>query len=140
MDFFTKCLDLFQRISDVSDVHDLEKDVNNYQKLQYYKMNFNRINRKKIEQFIIDVRCDNNIFTAIRQLKRTVMYEPSKFLYQLSLNELFNELCGEEYNIVLKGAYDSVKVLNELTDEQDKELQNKFANEDMDIFEQYKCM
>lgn len=139
MNFFVQCYDLFQRISSASDVHDLKKDVENYQKLQYYKMNFNFINRKDIEQFIFDVRSDNTILTAIRQVKKTVMYGPLKFLNQLSLSELYNELCGEEYNIVLKGAYDSVKVLNDLTDEEDKELRTRFAKEDTDIFVQYKC-
>lgn len=34
--FFALCYDFFQRISDV---HGLKKNVENYQKLQYYKMN-----------------------------------------------------------------------------------------------------
>lgn len=136
MDFFAQCYDLFQRMSDV---HDLKKDVENFQKLKYYKMNFNCINRRDIEQFIFDVRCDNVIFSAIRQTGRIIMNGPLRRLDELSLSELYNELSGEEYNIVLKGAYDSVKVLNELSTEQDKELQNRFANEDTTIFVQYKC-
>lgn len=141
MNFFAQCYELFQRISDMSDVHDLKKDVENYRKLQYYKMNFNCTNRKDIEQFIFDVRCDNDILTAIRQAGRIIINinGPLRRLDELPLPELYNELCGEEYNIVLKGAYDSVKVLNELTDEQDRELQNRFANEDTEIFVQYKC-
>lgn len=130
---------MFQRTSDISDVHDLKKDINNYQKLQYYIKNFWIINRNIIEEFIVDVRNDNVLFSAIQQVKGTVMYGPLRRLDELSLPELYNELCGEEYNIVLKGAYDSVKVLNELTDEQDKELQNRFANEDTNIFVQYRC-
>ena len=136
MDFFAQCYDLFQRMSDV---HDLKKDVEDYQKLKYYKINFNCINRKDIEQFIFDVRCDNVILSAIRQAGRIAICGPLKRLDELSLPELYNELSGEEYNIVLKGAYDSVKVLNELTNEQDKELQNRFANEAATIFVQYKC-
>lgn len=35
-------------------------------------------------------------------------------LEELYPNELYNELCGEIYNVVLKGAYDCIKLLNAL--------------------------
>ena len=136
MDFFEMCLELFQRMSDA---HDLKKDVENHQKLQYYKMNFNCINRKDVEKFIVGVRTDNVIYSAIQQVARTIIAGPLRRLDELSLSELYNELSGEEYYIVLKGAYDSLKLLNEMTPEQDKELQNRFANKDETIFMQYKC-
>ncbi|MBD5096868.1 MAG: hypothetical protein HDT40_07695 [Lachnospiraceae bacterium] len=136
MNFFDMCKDLFERMSEIDD---LKKDVQIYKKWQYYITNFWLINREDIEKFIVDVRSDNVLYSAICQVKRMVMYGPLKRLDELPLPELYNELSGEEYNIVLKGAYDSVKVLNELTNEQDKELQNKFANEDITIFMQYKC-
>lgn len=138
MDFIAQCHDLFRRTSDVSDVLDLKKDVENYQKLRFYMANFWGMDRKTIEEFIVDVRKHNQLFSAIRQASRIIINGPLRRLDELPLYELYVELCGEERNIVLKGAYDSVKVLNELTDEQDKELQNRFANEDASIFVQYK--
>lgn len=136
MDFFEMCNELFWRMSDE---HDLEKDVENYRKLQYYKINFNFINRKDIEKFIVDVRIDNVIYSAIQQVARTIMFGPLRRLDELPLSELYNELSGEEYNIVLKGAYNSLKLLNEMTPEQDKELQIRFASKDETIFMQYRC-
>lgn len=109
------CNELFWRMSDV---HDLEKDVENYQKLKYYKINFNYINRKDVEKFIVDVRTDNVIYSAIQQVARTIMLGPLRRLDELPLSELYNELSGEEYNIVLKGAYDSLKLLNEMKPDQ----------------------
>lgn len=115
MNFFEMCNELFWRMSDV---HDLEKDVENYQKLKYYKINFNCINRKDVEKFIVDVRTDNVIYSAIQQVARTIMLGPLRRLDELPLSELYNELSGEEYNIVLKGAYDSLKLLNEMKPDQ----------------------
>ncbi len=136
MNFFNRCNDLFQSMSDVKD---LKKDVENYDKLQYYIENFSSINRKIIEKFIVEVRCDNVIYSAIQQITRTFITGSLRRLDELSLQELYNELLGERYNIVLKGAYDGIKILNERTPEQDIELQNKFARKDMTIFMQYKC-
>ena len=59
---------------------------------------------------------------------------------ELYPNELYNELCGEIYNVVLKGAYDSVKLLNELTADEELELSKRFANGDSSIFTQYKLI
>lgn len=68
-----------------------------------------------------------------------IMVGPLRRLDELPLSELYNELSGEEYNIVLKGAYNSLKLLNEMTPEQDKELQIRFASKDETIFMQYRC-
>ncbi|MCM1122117.1 MAG: hypothetical protein NC416_06005 [Eubacterium sp.] len=136
MNFFERCNELFQRMSDAKD---LDKDVENYNRQQYYMTNFYCVDRKIIEEFIKDVRSDNVIFSMIQQVARTVIIGPLKRLDELSLTELYNELIVERYNIVLKGAYDAIKLLNEVTPEQDNELQNKFAREDMTIFVQYKC-
>lgn len=137
MNFFDMCYDLFQRMSDVDD---LKKDVENYEKLQFYIANFYNIDRKTVEKFIIDVRTDNIIYSAIQQVARAVVCGPLRRLDELPLTDLYNELLGERYNIVLKGAYDSIKLLNEIMPEQDKALQNRFANEDMTIFMQYRYM
>lgn len=131
------CYDLFQRMSDVDG---LKKDVENYEKLQFYIANFYNIDRKTVEKFIIDVRSDNIIYSAIQQAARAVVFGPLRRLDELPLTNLYNELLGERYNIVLKGAYDSIKLLNEIMPEQDKSLQNRFANEDMTIFMQYRYM
>ena len=44
------------------------------------------------------------------------------------------------YNVVLKKAYDSIKLLNELTIEEELELSKRFANGDGSIFMQNECM
>ena len=50
------------------------------------------------------------------------------------------ELRGEICNVVLKGAYDSIKLLNDLTTEEELQLSKRFASGDSSIFTQYKCM
>lgn len=136
MNFLEKCWDLFQKMRDVDD---LKKDVENYDKLQYYIANFWLTNRKDIEDFIVDVRTDNLLYSVIQQVTEMVMFGPLRRLDELPLQDLYNELLGEKYNLILKGAYDSIKLLNEIAPKQDIELQNRFAREDMTIFTQYRC-
>ena len=64
---------------------------------------------------------------------------PPKTLDQLSSYELFNELQGEICNIVKKGAFDSIKLLNDISWEQDEALAERFVKGDMTIFTQYRC-
>ena len=57
------------------------------------------------------------------RIKNFVVNEiPPKTLGQLSSYELFNELQGEICNIIKKGAFDSIKLLNDLSSEQDEAL------------------
>lgn len=56
---------------------------------------------------------------------------PLRRLEELYLNELYNELCGELYNVVLKAAYDSIRLLNDLTEEKELELSNRLASGDV---------
>lgn len=138
MNFFDKCYELFMR---TSQYHDLGKDILNYNKVIYYMNNFYCANRKEIENFIIDVRMDNPVYSAIQQMaKAMVSNVPLRRLEELYLNELYIELRGELYNVVLKGAYDSIKLLNELTTEEELQLSKRFASGDGNIFTQYKCM
>lgn len=135
------CYQLFMR---TVNLYDLGKDIENYNKVVNYLNNFWNIDRAEIEDFIIEVRADNPIYTVIKQLVRasinTVVNGVSlRLLSQLNTYELYNELYGELYNIILKGAFDSVKLLNELTSDQDDELAERFVKGDMTIFTQYKC-
>ena len=138
MNFFDMCYELFMR---TSKYHDLGKDIQNYNKVIYYMNNFDGVDRKKIEEFIIDVRMDNPVYSAMQQIVKVVASNiPLRRLEELYPNELYNELCGEIYNVVLKGAYDSVKLLNELTADEELELSKRFANGDSSIFTQYKLI
>ena len=111
----------------------------------YYSSNFWSIDSETIINFIIEVRQDNIIYTAIQQLLR--MYKnfvingmPPKTLDQLSPYEFYNELQGEICNIIKKGAFDSIKLLNDdISPEQDEALAQRFVQGDMNIFTQYRC-
>ena len=135
------CYELFQRISKI---YDLSKDVQNYDRAIFYSSNFWNTDSNTIINFIIEVRMDNIICTAIQQLLRMhgnfVLNEiPPKTLNQLSPYELYNELQGEICNIIKKGAFDSIKLLNDISSEQDEALAERFVKGDMKIFTQYKC-
>ena len=141
MNFMDMCYELFQR---TSKIYDLNKDVQNYNKAIFYSSNFWVIDSETIINFIIEVRKDNVIYTAIQQLLR--MYRnfvldgmSPKTLDQLSLYELYNELQGEICNIIKKGAFDSIKLLNDISSEQDEILAERFVRGDMEIFTQYRC-
>lgn len=141
MNFMDMCYELFQRISKI---HDLSKDVHNYNTAIFYLNNFWDTDSEKIINFIINVRADNIIYTAIQQLlkmSRNLMVNgmPPRTLDQLSPHELYNELQGEVFNIIEKGAFDSIKLLNDISSEQDDELAERFARGDMTIFTQYRC-
>lgn len=140
MNFFDMCYELFTR---TSQYHDLGKDVENLNKYNYYLTNYYMCNlyltnRKEIENFIVDVRSDNPVCAFICQLKKR-SYGPLRKLYELNPNELYLELHGEINNIVFKGAFDSIKLLFKLDDEQSETLAKRIANEDMTIFTDYKC-
>lgn len=138
MNFFDMCYELFMR---TSKYHDLGKDVLNYNKVINYMNNFYGVDRKEIEKFIVDVRMDNPVYSAMQQIVKVVASNiPLRRLEELYPNELYNELCGEIYNVVLKGAYDCVKLLNKLTVDEELELSKRFANGDSSIFTQYKLI
>ena len=141
MNFMDMCYTLFQR---TSKVYDLNKDVQNYNRAIFYSSNFWDIDSETIINFIIEVRENNIIYIAIQQLLR--MYRnfvlngiSPKTLNQLSPYELYNELQGEICNIIKKGAFDSIKLLNDISSEQDEALAERFVKGDMKIFTQYRC-
>lgn len=138
MNFFDLCYELFMR---TSKYHDLGKDIQNYNKVIYHMNNICGVDRKEIEEFIIDVRVNNPVYSAMQQMVKVMVSNvPLRRLEELYLNELYIELRGELYNIILKGAYDSIKLLNELTIEEELALSKRFANGDSSIFTQYKFM
>ena len=135
MNFLDMCYDVFTR---TSQYHDLGKDLENYNKLVYYSNNFYSIDRSEIERFIVEVRFDNLIYSTTQQLGK-VISGPLKKLWQLTPDELYKELQGEIVNIILKGAYDSIKLLYNLDEQQSANLANRIATGDMSLFEEYKC-
>lgn len=138
MNFFDLCYKLFMR---TSKYHDLGKDIQNYNKVIYYMNNICDVDRTEIEEFIIDVRVNNPVYSAMQQMVKVMVSNvPLRRLEELYLNELYIELRGELYNIILKGAYDSIKLLNKLTIEEELALSKRFANGDSSIFTQYKFM
>lgn len=141
MNFMDMCYELFQRISKI---YDLSKDVQNYNRAIFYSSNFWNIDSETVINFIIEVRQDNIICAAIQQVLKmnrnfVVNGIPPKTLDQLSPYELYNELQGEVYNIIKKGAFDSIKLLNDISQEQDEALAERFVKGDMKIFTQYRC-
>lgn len=140
MNFLDICYDLFTR---TSQYHDLGKDVENLNKINYYLTNYYTLNlyltkRKEIEDFIVDVRFDNPVFAAMCQLAKAAS-GPMLKLHELNPDQLYQELQGEIPNIVYKGAYDSIKLLFHLNDEQSKTLATRIASKDMSVFTDYKC-
>lgn len=136
MSFVEMCEDIFKT---TSKYHNLSKDVLNLNTAIYYLNNFYSVNRKEIEQFIVDVRQDNPISTLLFQGLRA-MYNalPMRKLEELSLGELYYELQGETKNLKLKGAYDSFLLFNDLNEQQRHELAMRIANEDISIFGKYR--
>ena len=103
--------------------------------------NFYSIDRREIEKFIIEVRLGNPVYSVIQQITKDIVSDvPLRRLEELYPNELYNELCGEIYSIVLKGAYDNIKLLNKLTTEQELELSKRLANGDSSVFAQYNTL
>lgn len=135
MNFFDRCNELFER---TSQCHDLRKDVDNYDKLMRHLSNFDFTDRKEIEDFIVKVRSDNPVYSAICQLQK-VASGPLRKLCELAPDELYVELRGEIQNVVFKGAYDSLKLLNNLDDKQCDNLVVRIVAQDMTIFTDYKC-
>ena len=141
MDFVDLCFDIFMKTyhnSALEKTHDLYKDFENYDKVNQYLQCFFSIDRRIIIDFIIDVRTDNLIFTAITQIVRYANNSQAiKTLFDLNPIELYDELRIEHQRIILKGALDSLSLLYKLSEEQSKELANRIVNNDISIFEQY---
>lgn len=133
MTFIEKCFEIFER---VAKSHDLSKDVENYNKALNYSDKFYSVPRYEIENFIISVRIDNPIVavieTAVKALNSKI-----DVLWNLSLDDLYNELQGEISNLIMKGAYDSIKLLNDLDKEQSDSLAKSMVNGDFTIFNDY---
>ncbi len=113
MNFLDMCYQVFIK---TSKYHDLGKDIDNFNKLDsyltnYYTQNLYLTNRQDIENFIVEVRLDNSVYSAMCQLIKNanspIHLRP---LQELTSNELFIELQGKVKNVIMKGAYDSIKL------------------------------
>ena len=133
MNFIDRCFELFEK---TSKTHDLSKDVENYNKALYYKDNFALISRKEVEQFIVSVRMDNPI-AAISEAVAKALRGNLDVISNIPPENLYQELQGEIANLVLKGALDSLKLLNSLNDEQAQRLAERLYNGDLAIFNEY---
>ena len=129
-----ECYKLFER---TSKTHDLSKDIKNYNKALFYLNNFYSVRREVIENFIVSVRLDNQIATII-ELCAKAQRGPINTLSQITIDNLYAELQGEIPNLIMKGALDSIKLLNDLNDEQTNQLATRFYNCDLTIFDDYK--
>lgn len=141
MNFLDLCYDLFLR---TSKYHDLGKDIENWNKWNFYVVNYYTgqlyfTKRKDIEDFIVDVRMDNPIYAAFSQLYKTINNGPLRKLNQLNDYELYIELRGEAPTIIYKGAYDCIKLYHNLDEQQSSDLAKRFALNDLTIFTDYKC-
>ena len=136
MTFIEKCFEIFER---VAKSHDLSKDVENYNKALNYRDNFYSVPRYEIENFIISVRIDNPIVAVIETVVKA-MNSKIDALWNLSLENLYNELQGEISNLIMKGAYDSIKLLNNLDKEQSDGLAKRMVEGDFTIFDEYRTM
>lgn len=134
MNFLEECYKLFER---TSKTHDLSKDIKNYNKALFYLNNFYSVRRDEIEKFIVSVRLDNQI-AAIIELFAKVQCGPISTLSQVPIDNLYAELQGEIPNLIMKGALDSIKLLNDLNDEQTNQLATRFYKGDLTIFDEYK--
>ena len=134
MNFLEECYKLLEK---TSKTHDLSKDIKNYNKALFYLNNFYNVQRDKIEKFIVSVRLDNQI-AAIIELCAKAQRGPISPLSQISIENLYAELQGEIPNLIMKGALDSIKLLNNLNDEQTKQLALRFYKCDLTIFYEYK--
>lgn len=136
MNFFDICFELFER---TSKFHDLSKDVENYNKALYYKDNFTFIPRKEVEEFIVSVRIDNP-FAAMAEAAAKALKRNLDHISNIPPENLYQELQGEIANLVFKGAFDSLKLLNTLNDEQSKALTERICKQDFAIFSEYRTL
>ena len=136
MTFIEKCFEIFEG---AAKSHDLSKDVENYNKALNYRNNFYSVPPYEIENFIISVRIDNPIVAVIETAVKA-MNSKINALWNLSLNDLYNELQGEISNLIMKGAYDSIKLLNNLDKEQSDGLAKRMVECDFTIFDEYRTM
>lgn len=141
MNFVDLCFDIFMKTyqnSALKKSHDMYKDFENYDKANQYLQCFSLIDRRTIIDFIIDVRTDNLIYTALTQIARYANNSQAiKTLFDLNPIELYDELRIEHQRIILKGALDSFILLYKLSEEQSKELASRIVNNDISIFAQY---
>ena len=69
------------------------KDIQNYNKVIYYMNNFYGVDQKEIKEFLIDVRVDNPVYSAIQQMVKVMVSNvPLRRFEELYLNELYIEL------------------------------------------------
>jgi hypothetical protein len=137
MNFIEKCLNVFYK---TSPDYTLINDAKNLNEWCYHMQNFYIESRETIIDFIVNVRLSNPFFSLSQQsikLLQRDKKEPIKTLYQLNLDELYNQLNDELLNIACKCAYDSIQTCNNLTNEESESLMIRFVECDEKIFNDY---
>ncbi len=136
MNFIDTCYEILLKNSKY---HDIDKDLENYNEVVSYLRNFDSTDRKEIEEFIVEVRLHNPIVIQLDHLNRVLTnLQNARPLPNISLVELYEELKGEAVHIILKGAYDSIKLFNVLDEKKSIDLINRILNNDNNIFAEYK--
>ena len=139
MNFIDICLQVFlNSYKKYESSKDLSKDLQNFDKALYYLRNFYNIDRKEIEKFIVDVRKDNPIYTLKQQLLRLTSGVHVTTIDNIDLSSLYNELAVEWANILYKGVHDSIKLFNDLKENESEKIYRRLIDNDMTIFYDYK--
>ena len=139
MNFIDICLHVFLSTSKkYESSKDLSKDLQNFDKALYYLRNFYNTDRKDIENFIVEVRKDNPMYTIKQQLIRLASGVHLTTIDNIDLSSLYNELAVEWANILYKGVYDSIKLFNDLKEDESEKIYRRLIDNDMTIFYDYK--
>ena len=138
MNFFEKCKHLMDSTKEFKDLKD---DFDNLNKWDNLVRNYADTPKETITNFIIKVRTNNIVFTVSKQLPKLVNSCISNIkprtIFELNFYELFIELKAEYFNIVSKGAYDCIKFIKNLS-EDDGKLAERIARFDDSIFNDLK--
>ena len=133
MNFFDKCKVLMDKTKSFKD---LKEDFDNLNKWDDLVKNYFYTPKEEIINFIIKVRINNLVYTMMQRVSEVIKNNenhPYRTLYDLNPLELFSVLKGEYFTIVSKGAYDCIKYLKNIN-EDDISLACQIANFDDSIF------
>ena len=134
MSFFGECYSVFER---ASKTHDLSKDWKDYNDAFFYLINFDIVRLEVIKDFLLKIRLNNPIAATFR-LSEGVQRRLLNGLARFSPDKLYKELQSEIPNLIIKGAFDSIRILNNLDEYQTALLATRMRNRDFTIFDEFK--